>query len=122
MLLLLTAAVSGQSALDVFDPNANNAVWVVVQPDGKIRVGVFFTTVSGVARNYIARLNTDGTLDAAFNPNANSVVYSIAVQADGKMLESNHQPSGLRVFALSIELGVRLVGARFSSPNIERQS
>jgi hypothetical protein len=90
LLLLLTAAVRGQSALDVFDPNANNAVWVVVQPDGKIRVGVFFTTVSGVARNYIARLNTDATPPST---NANSVVYSIAVQAEGKMLESNHQPS-----------------------------
>jgi hypothetical protein len=28
----------------------------------------------------------DGTLDTAFNPNANGIVYSIAVQADGKIL------------------------------------
>ena len=39
-----------------------------------------------MARNNIARLNTDGTLDTAFNPNANGDVYSIAVQADGKIL------------------------------------
>ena len=45
-----------------------------------------FTSVLGVTRNNIARLNTDGTLDTAFNPNANSIVYSIAVQADGKIL------------------------------------
>src|SRR5205807_10068545 len=57
-----------------------------VQPDGKILIGGFFTTVLGVTRNNIARLNTDGTLDTAFNPNANSDVYSIAVQADGKIL------------------------------------
>ena len=61
------AAVRGQSALDGFDPNANNGVRVVVvQPDGKILLGGEFTTLSpngGVAvrRNRIARLNPDGT-------------------------------------------------------------
>ena len=71
------AAVRGQSALDGFDPNANGAVRVVVvQPDGKILIGGDFTTLSPnggapVTRNHIARLNPDGTLDTAFNPNAN---------------------------------------------------
>src|ERR1700682_6061320 len=86
------AAVRGQSALDGFDPNANGTVRVVVvQPDGKILIGGDFTTLSpnggaAVTRNRIARLNPDGTLDTAFNPNANGIVYSIAVQADGKIL------------------------------------
>src|SRR5437588_10225991 len=81
------AAVRGQSALDGFDPNADNNVYVVVvQPDGKILIGGTFTAVLGVARNKIARLNPDGTLDTAFNPNANATVFSIAVQADGKIL------------------------------------
>ena len=42
----------------------------------------------GVARNGIARLNPDGTLDTAFNPGATNLfaVESIAVQADGKIL------------------------------------
>src|SRR5205823_996059 len=92
---LLTGAAAtarGQSALDGFDPNANGAIHaVVVQPDGKILIGGEFTTLSpnggaAVTRNYIARLNPDGTLDPAFDPNANDVVYSIAVQADGKIL------------------------------------
>ena len=82
----------GGSALDGFDPNANGAVRVVVvQPDGKILIGGDFTTLSPnggapVTRNRIARLNPDGTLDTAFNPNANGAVYAIAVQADGKIL------------------------------------
>ena len=82
----------GQSALDGFDPNANGPVLVVVvQPDGKILLGGDLLTppnggVLGVARNHIARLNPDGTLDTAFNPNANGYVDSIAVQADGKIL------------------------------------
>src|SRR5947207_652586 len=84
--------VRGQSALDGFDPNTNGMVRViVVQPDGKILIGGDFTSLSPnggaeVMRNRIARLNPDGTLDAAFDPNANSTVYSIAVQADGKIL------------------------------------
>src|SRR4029453_171953 len=87
-------AVRGQSALDGFDPNANGTVLVVVaQPDGKILLGGDFTMLSPngggtVTRNRIARLNPDGTLDTAFNPNANGDVNAIAVQADGKILAS----------------------------------
>src|SRR5437773_946444 len=85
-------AVRGQSALDGFDPNANNLVLaVVVQPDGKILIGGGFSTLSpnggaAVTRNRIARLNPDGTLDTGFNPNASSDVNAIALQADGKIL------------------------------------
>ncbi len=84
--------VRGQSALDGFEPNANDQVHVVVvQSDGKILVGGDFTTLSfnrgpAVTRNRLARLNPDGTLDAAFNPNANGQVSSITVQGDGKIL------------------------------------
>jgi uncharacterized delta-60 repeat protein len=87
----VTAAL-GQSALDGFDPNANGAVRVVVvQPDGKILIGGDFTTLAPnggatVTRNRIARLNPNGTLDTAFNPNANDTVYAIAVQSDGRIL------------------------------------
>src|SRR6266446_3927842 len=89
-------AVRGQSALDGFDPNANGEIRVVViQSDGKIILGGDFTTLSpnggvAVTRNHIARLNPDGTLDTAFNPNANGNVLSIAVQADGKILASGN--------------------------------
>ncbi len=47
--------------------------------------GLFASVMGGVTRNSIARLNTDGTLDTAFDPNANSSVFTIAVQADGKI-------------------------------------
>ena len=86
------ASLHSQSALDGFDPNANNLIAaVVVQPDGKILIGGDFTSLSpnggsAVTRNRIARLNPDGTLDAAFNPNADGSVASIAVQSDGKII------------------------------------
>ncbi len=91
-LLFLTAQVQAQSALDGFDPNANGIVRViVVQPDGKILLGGDFTTLSpnggpAVTRNHLARLNPDGTLDMAFDPNPNLPVRAIALQPDGKIL------------------------------------
>ena len=50
---------------------------VAVQPDGKILVGGDFTTLGGggtgtTPRNYLGRLNPDGSLDTSFNPGANS--------------------------------------------------
>lgn len=43
--------------------------------------------MGGTARNRIARLNADGSLDTTFiNPNANNPVYTIVVQGDGKIL------------------------------------
>ena len=89
LLLFGTAAAHAQSAFDGFDPNANAQVRVVVvQPDGKILIGGDFTTLAGgtITRNYIARLNPDNTLDTTFNPNADFIVYAIALQADGKIL------------------------------------
>ena len=86
------ATVRGQSALDGFDPNANGTIRVVVvQPDGRILIGGDFTMLSpnggaAVTRNHIARLNPDGTLDTAFDPNANGNVYAIALQANGQIL------------------------------------
>jgi uncharacterized delta-60 repeat protein len=57
-----------------------------IQPDGKILIGGLFDSVLGVARNNIARLNTDGTLDTTFDPNGNGAVFSIVVLKDGKIL------------------------------------
>jgi len=68
----------------------NNSVFsTTLQPDGKIIVGGDFTLFNGVAINNIARLNSDGTLDASFNPDNgfnNNVVYSISLQPDGKII------------------------------------
>ena len=57
--------------LDLSIVGSSSVYATAVQPDGKILIGGDFTSVLGVTRNNIARLNTDGTLDTAFNPNAN---------------------------------------------------
>ncbi|MEN9677144.1 MAG: hypothetical protein RIS76_3040 [Verrucomicrobiota bacterium] len=100
------ARLNADGTLDTgFNPNASSSVLgVAVQPDGKILLGGFFTTLqpngaaTATTRNRIALLNADGSLDAAFNPNADSAVVSMAVQADGKILLGGHfttlQPNG----------------------------
>jgi uncharacterized delta-60 repeat protein len=60
---------------------------LVVQNDGKILVGGWFTSYNGTSRNYIARLNSDGSLDTGFTiGTVDSAVYSMAVLSDGKIL------------------------------------
>ena len=63
---------------------------VAMQPDGKVLIGGDFTTVggAGTVRNRIARLNANGTVDTTFVPQtgANSSVFDVALQSDGKVL------------------------------------
>ncbi len=70
-----------------FGPNFQ-VLTAALQPDGKILIGGSFTTYGGVTRNRIARVNSDGSLDAAFNPGvgADNAPRSIAIQPDGKVL------------------------------------
>ncbi len=59
------------------------------QSDGKILIGGVFTTYNGTSRGYVARLNSDGSLDTGFlatGVGASGLVCSIAVQSDGKIL------------------------------------
>jgi hypothetical protein len=59
---------------------------LALQADGKILLGGAFTWLGGQTRNYSGRLNSDGSLDTAFNPGANNTVDSQALQMDGKIL------------------------------------
>lgn len=61
---------------------------IAVQKDGKMLIGGWFSSVNGVSRNRIARINPDGSVDTTFNPGlgANGFVGTIALQNDGKVL------------------------------------
>ena len=56
--------------------------------EGKTIIGGLFTTFNGTNRAHLARLNSDGNLDLAFNPGlgANANVLAIALQSDGKVI------------------------------------
>lgn len=72
----------------------------VVQPDGKLLVGGGFTSINGLGRNGIARVQANGALDATFDPGtgfagpncagcptqAGVGVKSLALAADGKVV------------------------------------
>ena len=64
--------------------------YTALQPDGKILITGNFTNYNGVSRNGIARLNTNGTLDATFNVgvglNFASWGRSILVQSNGQIM------------------------------------
>jgi len=86
------ARLNTDGSLDTsFVPGTGASSYVntaLIQPDGKIIIGGAFTSYNGTARNRIARINTDGSLDTSFNPGtgANSYVYASALQGDGKIL------------------------------------
>lgn len=59
-----------------------------MQPDGKTVIGGGFFLYNGAQRSCVARLNPDGTVDASFQPGlgANTNVFAVALQPDGKIL------------------------------------
>ena len=62
----------------------NGEVWsVAIQSDGKILIGGNFASYNGTALKSLARLNTNGLLDATFvtTTGANNIVWSITVIA-----------------------------------------
>jgi uncharacterized delta-60 repeat protein len=84
--------VNGTAGLPIPGPGtpsgAGNVVYsIALQRDGRAVIGGTFDFVNGVPRNRLARLNTDGTLDTAFNPNVTGGdVFSIALQANQKLV------------------------------------
>lgn len=90
---------------------------IMVQPDGRIvAAGNSFSTADSVYKMLVARLNPDGTLDAAFGGGSGYRIvvlpaalethsYSAALQPDGKILVSGFAyfagPSGNADFALA---------------------
>jgi uncharacterized delta-60 repeat protein len=74
--------------------SGNSGIWganaqinaIAVQADGKILIGGTFLSYNGSNRQYLARLNADGSWDGAFNAIVNDAVNAIALQTDGKIL------------------------------------
>ena len=78
-------------ALDfgVADPSIlSNVRAAIVQPDGKIIIVGYFDSINGVARNDIARLNADGSLDTGFDPGmgTNNFINAAVLQTDGRII------------------------------------
>ena len=65
-----------------------STIWAVATaPDGGAYVGGDFLNLNGDAtKDYLAKVNPDGSLAASFNPDIDSRVVDIVVQDDGKIL------------------------------------
>jgi uncharacterized delta-60 repeat protein len=84
------ARLNSDGTLDMsFDPGlgANNTVQALaLQPDGKVVIAGRFTAVNGATHNYVARLNSNGSVDGSFSPQADDLAVAVAVQPDGTIL------------------------------------
>jgi uncharacterized delta-60 repeat protein len=69
--------------------NNGYVLTIAKQDTGKIIIGGGFNTYNGIASNYIARLNADGSLDnilKTIGTGANGRVGTMAIQSDGKII------------------------------------
>jgi uncharacterized delta-60 repeat protein len=92
---VIPSATGAPGDLDpAYDPGVRPSK-IVLQPDGKALIIGSFTEVQGVARNQIARLNPDGSLDDSFVPGSlaavgllfsYSAVASFALQPDDRVI------------------------------------
>lgn len=86
------ARLNTNGSLDTsFDPGTGpdgSIAGVALQPDGKIIIAGNFAKYDGISRTRIARLNSDGSLDASFDPGpgADAPVLALAVRPDGKII------------------------------------
>lgn len=61
---------------------------MAVETNGQIVIGGGFTSFNGTQCSYVARLNSDGSLDSTFNPGVgpNGAVIAVAVEPAGEIL------------------------------------
>jgi hypothetical protein len=93
---LLLTAFSVKLTAQILPPMANPSLSIgspdykvirvmAALPDGSIVIGGHFTTINGLSRTNIAKLASDGTLDANWNPAADGEVVALAADANGKV-------------------------------------
>jgi uncharacterized delta-60 repeat protein len=87
------ARLNSDGTLDgTFDPGTgvtgtDKVVQIVVpQTDGRILIGGDFTSYSGIAVNYLVRLNNDGSRDNSFYAQPDNTVMALVLQPDGKII------------------------------------
>jgi len=101
------ARLKADGTVDIaFNPGAttvNNTyapqiIALLIQPDGKVIAGGWFTSFGGISRNNIVRFNSDGGIDSTFNPGyTTGIITSLAMQSDGKILAI----SGFNIFRIN---------------------
>jgi uncharacterized delta-60 repeat protein len=93
LIICISSSAFAQGGLDLTFASGTvtstgNVASSVVQSDGKIVIGGTFTSYNGTSINRIARVNTDGSLDATFNvgTGVNQLISKVLLQSDGKII------------------------------------
>ncbi|MGV9013620.1 MAG: T9SS type A sorting domain-containing protein [Flavobacteriales bacterium] len=88
------ARINSDGSLDQgFDPGAGTDYGLrslAIQSDGKILIGGGFTSYNNTPRQYVARINSDGSLDLGFNAQVNGTTMAVALQPDEKILAAGY--------------------------------
>jgi uncharacterized delta-60 repeat protein len=113
------ARLTATGALDAsFDPGKgpdNEVRCLVLQNDGKVIIGGEFVQVNDTWRYYLARLNSDGSLDTGFDP---GVITHSSLQIRPMVTGAAIEPSGkiIAAGAFNMVQGARWYGvARFET-------
>jgi hypothetical protein len=85
-----------------FAPSINGAVWALATDGTSLYVGGAFSSVNGVARRGLVKLNpTTGAVDAAFNANFNSGQVTETAVVGGRLLVGGTFAGKLRALNLT---------------------
>ncbi len=98
----IVAFDAATGVLQSFNPSINGQVWAIVASGGSLYVGGTFTSVNGVARRGLVKLNpTTGAVDTAFNAGLTSGVVREAAVVNGRLIVSGTFPGKLRAVNLA---------------------
>jgi len=87
-----------------FAPNVNSDVWAIVASGTSLYIGGAFTSVNGVARRGLAKVNaTTGAVDTAFNAGIASGMVTEAALVSGRLIISGTFPQ--RILAVNLTTG-----------------
>ena len=77
--IIFSGITVGSGLADQTMPVANNQIRSIISDGAGGWVYGFFTTIGGVSRSYVARVNPDKSINANFNVTSNSYIYALAL-------------------------------------------
>ena len=84
----IVAFNAATGVVSYFAPSINGEVWAIVASGTSLYVGGTFTSVNGIARRGLVKLNAStGAVDTAFNANLNNTVREAAI-VNGRLIIS----------------------------------
>jgi hypothetical protein len=98
----LVAFNPGTGVISAYAPSVNGAVWALATDGTSLYIGGTFTTVNGIARRALAKLNpATGAVDTAFNAGFTSGRVTDAAVVGGRLIVGGTFPGKLRAINLA---------------------